>query len=123
LHANVYLKALPPTVESGGEKWWENRSELEQVLRMYGESISEVWLKAVSPAIETFGTHRIIFGSFPALPIADLVNGREEAVSLEQPISTDEWYAVLRKVISELGEDGEAMTGVMGRNAAEVYDL
>jgi hypothetical protein len=41
LHANVYLKALPPVVDiTQGNKWWEDRSELEQVLRMYGEQSS-----------------------------------------------------------------------------------
>ncbi|GFZ49035.1 hypothetical protein JCM24511_06785 [Saitozyma sp. JCM 24511] len=113
LHANVYLKALPPVVDlTQGNKWWEDRSELEQVLRMY-----------VAPAIETFGTHRIIFGSFPALPLPELVRARQEDVPLHQPISNEEWYAVLRKVVSELGEDAEAMTEIMGGNGAKVYEL
>ncbi|RSH90144.1 hypothetical protein EHS25_001478 [Saitozyma podzolica] len=113
LHANVYLKALPPVVDlTQGNKWWEDRSELEQVLRMY-----------VAPAIETFGTHRIIFGSFPALPLAELVRARQEDMPLDQPISNEEWYAVLRKVVSELGEDAEAMTEIMGGNGAKVYEL
>jgi predicted TIM-barrel fold metal-dependent hydrolase len=77
----------------------------------------------VAPAIETFGTHRIIFGSFPALPLAELVRARQEDMPLDQPISNEEWYAVLRKVVSELGEDAEAMTEIMGGNGAKVYEL
>lgn len=138
LHANVYLKALPPVVDlTQGNKWWEDRSELEQVLRMYGGSSrrpnsqyffgpyadTDVDASPVAPAIETFGTHRIIFGSFPALPLPELVRARQEDVPLHQPISNEEWYAVLRKVVSELGEDAEAITEVMGGNGAKVYEL
>ncbi|WVO15753.1 hypothetical protein L204_103415 [Cryptococcus depauperatus] len=117
LHANVFLKALPPVVNlSQGDgkdgNWWENREELERVLRMY-----------MSHAIETFGTHRLIFGSFPALPLADLEHISSVKGQLKQPISNDEWYAVLRKCVSELGEVTEAMTAIMGGNAAMVYDL
>jgi hypothetical protein len=42
LHANVFLKALPPVVDTqalekqGQSKWWENEKEVERVLRMYG---------------------------------------------------------------------------------------
>ncbi|WVF70161.1 hypothetical protein IAT40_004949 [Kwoniella sp. CBS 6097] len=117
LHANVYLKALPPVVDIVNAKekdgsWWNDRKELERVLRMY-----------VSPAIEAFGTHRIIFGSTPALPLPDLTKVSPIPGDLEQPISNGEWYSVLRKVVSELGENKEEMTGVMGGNAAKVYAL
>ncbi|OCF59200.1 hypothetical protein L486_03702 [Kwoniella mangroviensis CBS 10435] len=117
LHANVYLKALPPVVdivqgkESEG-KWWDDRKELERVLRMY-----------ISPAIEAFGGHRIIFGSTPALPLADLTKVSPIPGDLEQPISNGEWYSVLRRVITQLGEGKEELTGVMGGNAATVYRL
>ncbi|OWZ71946.1 hypothetical protein AYX14_02622 [Cryptococcus neoformans] len=118
LHANVFLKALPPVVEvfelGPDGKWWTDRNELERVLRMY-----------VSHAIETFGTHRLIFGSSPALPLSDLkhVSHTHTVGECEQPISNGEWYAVLRKCVAELGEGVEEMTGVMGANAAGVYDL
>lgn len=118
LHANVFLKALPPVVEvfelGPDGKWWTDRNELERVLRMY-----------VSHAIETFGTHRLIFGSSPALPLSDLkhVSHTHTVGECEQPISNGEWYAVLRKCVAELGEGMEEMTGVMGANAAGVYDL
>ncbi|WRT65118.1 uncharacterized protein IL334_002060 [Kwoniella shivajii] len=117
LHANVYLKALPPVVDviqakekEGG--WWSDRKELERVLRMY-----------ISPVIEAFGTHRIIFGSTPALPLAELTKVSPIPGDLEQPIPNGEWYSVLRKVISELGEGREEMSGVMGGNAAKAYAL
>ncbi|KIR60376.1 hypothetical protein I314_03669 [Cryptococcus bacillisporus CA1873] len=118
LHANVFLKVLPPVAEVFGtgpdEKWWMDRKELERVLRMYA-----------SHAIETFGTHRLIFGSSPALPLSDLehVSHTHTVGELEQPISNGEWYAVLRKCVAELGQGVEEMTGVMGANAAGVYDL
>ncbi|ADV24297.1 hypothetical protein I305_04979 [Cryptococcus gattii E566] len=118
LHANVFLKVLPPVAEVFGtgpdDKWWTDRKELERVLRMYA-----------SHAIETFGTHRLIFGSSPALPLSDLehVSHTHTVGELEQPISNGEWYAVLRKCVAELGEGVEEMTGVMGANAAAVYDL
>lgn len=78
-----------------------------------------------SHAIETFGTHRLIFGSSPALPLSDLehVSHTHTVGELEQPISNGEWYAVLRKCVAELGQGVEEMTGVMGANAAGVYDL
>ncbi|WWC67578.1 uncharacterized protein I206_101488 [Kwoniella pini CBS 10737] len=117
LHANVYLKALPPVVDTiqGKEvdgKWWEDRQELERVLRMY-----------ISPAIEAFGTHRIIFGSTPALPIPELSRVTPIPGELEQPISNGEWYSVLRRIVTQLGEGKEEVTGVMGGNAAKVYRL
>ncbi|XAO24733.1 hypothetical protein I312_103539 [Cryptococcus bacillisporus CA1280] len=118
LHANVFLKVLPPVAEVFGtgpdEKWWMDRKELERVLRMYA-----------SHAIEMFGTHRLIFGSSPALPLSDLehVSHTHTVGELEQPISNGEWYAVLRKCVAELGQGVEEMTGVMGANAAGVYDL
>ncbi|WWD21977.1 hypothetical protein CI109_106465 [Kwoniella shandongensis] len=116
LHSNVFLKALPPVVDvvqaQQNGKWWDDSKELERVLRMY-----------ISPAIETFGTHRIIFGSTPALPLPDLEKVTPIPGTLEQPIANGEWYTILRKVVSELGEGVEEMTGVMGDNAKRVYEL
>ncbi|TXT13378.1 hypothetical protein VHUM_00745 [Vanrija humicola] len=107
LHADVVLKALPPVVDTrvaGPDKWWEDAKEVERVVKMY-----------IAPAIETFGTHRIVFGSQPALLPTD------PAVIV--PISGAEWYRVLRKCVSELGEDADALSGVFGSNAAEHYGL
>ncbi|WVQ83868.1 hypothetical protein IAT38_006012 [Cryptococcus sp. DSM 104549] len=115
LHSNVFLKALPPVVDVTAQKegkWWTDRQEFERVLRMY-----------VSPAIETFGTHRIIFGSSPALPLPDLDRVSVTIGELEQPIDNGEWYSVLRKCVTELGEGKEEVTGIMGGNAAGVYLL
>jgi hypothetical protein len=39
------------------------------------------------------------------------------------PISETEWYAVLRKAVTELGEGAEAVDGIFGATAAKVYDL
>ncbi|WVR04290.1 hypothetical protein IAU60_001290 [Kwoniella sp. DSM 27419] len=115
LHANVYLKALPPVVDVSADpqgRWWDDREELERVLRMY-----------ISPAIEAFGTHRLIFGSSPALPLEEVTKASPVPGEVEQPIPDGEWYSVLRRMISQLGEGQEAMTGVMGGNAAVVYAL
>ena len=37
LHANVYLKILPPVVESNVEAWYDNQKELDLVLKLYCE--------------------------------------------------------------------------------------
>ncbi|KAK4684553.1 hypothetical protein P7C73_g5623, partial [Tremellales sp. Uapishka_1] len=114
LHANVYLKALPPIVEAADPErsWWTDKRELERVLRMY-----------LSPAIETFGTHRLIFGTCPTLPIPQLATITPSPVKLEQPLSSDEWYATLRKCVSELGENEDEISAIMAGNAAAVYSL
>ncbi len=85
---------------------------------MFHGSLLEIlkWY-TVSPAIETFGTHRLIFGSSPVLPLSKL--GR----AMEQVVPSSEWYTVLRKCFADLGEDGDAMSGLMGGNAAGVYEL
>ncbi|KAL1408165.1 hypothetical protein Q8F55_004969 [Vanrija albida] len=107
LHADIVLKALPPVVDTrvaGPGKWWEDTKEVERVVKMY-----------IAPAIETFGTHRIVFGSHPAVAPTD------PAVIV--PITGAEWYALLRKCVSELGEDQDAVSSVFGSNAAEYYGL
>ena len=70
----------------------------------------------MSPAIESFGTHRIIFGTAPAT--APTSTGASSC-----PISETEWYAVLRKAVTELGEGAEAVDSIFGATAAKVYDL
>ncbi|WVQ76734.1 hypothetical protein IAR50_006408 [Cryptococcus sp. DSM 104548] len=116
LYSNVYLKALPPVVDAallkkdGGTAWWTERNELERVMRMY-----------IAHAIETFGTHRIIFGSSSALPLYDLERVSHVVTELEQPIRSGEWYSVLRKCVTELGEGLEETTGIFGENAKAVY--
>jgi hypothetical protein len=35
LHRNVYLKVLPPVVESKIESWYDNKKELDTVIKMY----------------------------------------------------------------------------------------
>ncbi|ORY21479.1 hypothetical protein BCR39DRAFT_553579 [Naematelia encephala] len=111
---NVFLKALPPVVDQNSQTsdWWKERKEVERVLRMY-----------LSPTIEAIGTHRVIFGSDPALTIEDLKNNTLNIVDLAQPIPSGEWYALLRKSVAELGEGEEAMSDIMGGNAAGVYQL
>ncbi|CAK9784317.1 hypothetical protein CC85DRAFT_284854 [Cutaneotrichosporon oleaginosum] len=106
LHSDVVLKALPPIVDTrvAPAAWWEDAHELERVVKMY-----------IGPAIEAFGTHRIVFGSQPALPPTD--------PAIIVPVSGAAWYALLRKCVSELGEESEAMTAIMGKNAEEVYGL
>lgn len=39
------------------------------------------------------------------------------------PVSESEWYAVLRKAVTELGEGAEAVEGIFGATATKVYDL
>lgn len=73
----------------------------------------------VSPVIEAFGTHRIIFGSHPAVQAAD----GPDASGLVRPVPPSKWYGFLRRCVSELGEGEEAMTAIMGGNAAGVYEL
>lgn len=75
--------------------------------------VTETLAPLVAPAIETFGTHRIIFGSQPALSPKD--------AEVACPARGEDWYFLLRKCVSELGEDSAAMTHVMGSNAVEAY--
>ena len=80
-------------------------------------------LRVVSPAIETIGTHRIIFGSSPVLPLADLARATLNDTDLQQPIPSDRWYGVLRKTITEIGEGQQAVNDILGGNASRVYQL
>lgn len=48
---------------------------------------------------------------------------RQDDPHVSVPIKGPEWYALLRKCISELGEDEESMTKVMGANAVDLYAL
>ncbi|BEJ03781.1 hypothetical protein CcaverHIS641_0109560 [Cutaneotrichosporon cavernicola] len=107
LHSDVVLKVLPPIVDThvaGSSPWWEDVHELERVVKMY-----------LGPALEAFGTHRIVFGSQPALAPSD--------PATVVPVSGAAWYVLLRKCIAELGEESEAMTAIMAKNAEELYNL
>lgn len=110
LHSDVVLKALPPVVDTAAapERWWADERELERVVQMY-----------VAPAIETFGTHRIVFGSLPAA----LSAGGELPEGIEAPLSGERWYALFRKCVAELGEDRAALTDIMAANAERLYAL
>lgn len=111
LHSDVVLKALPPVLDTraAAEPWWEDERELERVVKMY-----------VAPAIETFGTHRIVFGSIPAAASAGDVSADKDVIV---PISGARWYALFRKCVAELGEDRAAMTDIMAANAERLYAL
>lgn len=111
LHSDVVLKALPPVIDTtvASEPWWEDERELARVVKMY-----------VAPAIETFGTHRIVFGSIPAAASAGTVN-KEDGVIV--PLSGEKWYALFRQCVAELGEDKGAMTDIMAANAERLYAL
>jgi predicted TIM-barrel fold metal-dependent hydrolase len=77
----------------------------------------------VSPAIEAFGTHRIVFGTSTALPTEQLAQHPITPVLLAQPVSENEWYAELRDTLTRLGEGEVAVSDVFGRNAAGLYKL
>lgn len=113
LMSNVYLKVLPPVVlKCDADEWVQDAKELQRVLRMY-----------LSPAIEAFGTHRLLFGTSTALPTDQLARHPLTPVELVQPISENEWYTILRKTLTELGEDAESVGAIFGSNAATVYGL
>jgi predicted RNA-binding protein with TRAM domain len=44
-------------------------------------------------------------------------------VGITHPVGEGEWYAVLRKAVTELGEGAEAVEGIFGATAAKVYDI
>lgn len=112
LHSDVVLKALPPLVDTkvANDKWWEDERELERVVKMY-----------VAPAIETFGTHRIVFGSIPAA--RSVVDQKDLGEGIIAPLDNRQWYALFRKCVAELGEDSHAMTDIMAANAERLYAL
>ncbi|RSH79393.1 uncharacterized protein EHS24_001439 [Apiotrichum porosum] len=110
LHADVVLKALPPVVDTrsaGDNRWWEDAKSVERAVKLY-----------IAPAIESFGTSRIVFGSTPAVTVT-----KDTESHLVVPVQGAEWYALLRKCIAEMGQDAAAMTDIMGRNATEYYKL
>ena len=188
----MYLKTLPPIVnigdmQEGADEWWGHRKEFERVLKMYRESFAPSLLAEaasigtvgrlmiVSPAIEAFGTHRLIFGSSTALPLPEpsvsnadkvrrpsaslihpsppaqespstasaaavsseagtsrhrrkstlqMVGSAEwEASNLVSAVDSGEWYAVLRKAVTELGEGKNGVDGIFGANARGLYQL
>ena len=57
------------------------------------------------------------------MPIQDLAKATLNDTAIEQPISSDRWYATLRKVVTEIGETQEAVDDILGANAARVYQL
>jgi len=129
LHANVYLKTLPPILDSSevndvdGGKWWDERIEVERVVRMYRAlpirvKLSQLKCRSV-PLYRNRRDPRILFGTSPALPPSKLAGETQ----LRQPVSSEEWYAMLRKCFADLSEGEEAMSGLMGGNAAGVYGL
>jgi hypothetical protein len=77
----------------------------------------------VLSVVEAFGTDRILFGSHPALPLLEIATHTLAKTSLAQSIPSGEWYATARRCLAQLGEGQEAITAVMGQNAAKVYDL
>ncbi|EIW68676.1 hypothetical protein TREMEDRAFT_69133 [Tremella mesenterica DSM 1558] len=110
LHANVYLKLLPPVVEVGNSLI-EDRKEVADVVTLY-----------LSHAIETFGTHRLLFGSDHCLPLDVLRARAQYSNEITSPVKQGEWYAILRKCIAELGEDKFAMSAIMGSTASGLYE-
>lgn len=139
LNAGLSLKALPPVSQlikgDGTEaresdaEWWEDDKELARVIRMYRKCLRLAVdyhlpltvVQTVSPAIETFGQHRIHFGSSTAYPLPNTSSLPTEAV--EQVVPSKDWYAVLRKAWADLGADTGEMSELMGGSAKAVYGL
>ncbi|KAJ9091833.1 hypothetical protein QFC19_008947 [Naganishia cerealis] len=141
LNAQVYLKLLPPILDDvvldsvegqqpqgnsgdSSEKtesgscsnargaWWTDEEELKRVMRLY-----------VTPAMECFGSHRVIFGSSPAVALSH--DGTLPPAPL---ISPQRWFVVAKTVVSELvcgsGEMVEAqaeMDAVFYENASRIW--
>ena len=77
----------------------------------------------MTPAIEAFGFHRILFGSFSALPEDHIKRRTRPSVDLIYPHHPSAWYATLRRCLTELGTDEKDLGAVMGDNALKVYRL
>ncbi|KAJ9091943.1 hypothetical protein QFC20_007509 [Naganishia adeliensis] len=124
LDRNVYLKLLPPVLSAAapqggaddgakesrraGNDWWADEEEVKRVSRLY-----------VTPAMECFGSHRIIFGS-------SLPHDPSMTTSLVPP---ERWFSIAKTVVSELvcgsGDLGEArkeMDNVFFGNARRIWE-
>ncbi|KAJ9093687.1 hypothetical protein QFC21_006283 [Naganishia friedmannii] len=116
LNASVSLMLCPPVVDAvlcgkhegeRGRAWWAEEDELRRVMRLY-----------MTPAMECFGSHRIIFGSSspPVFACSTAL------------ITPERWYAVAKTVVAELvcgsGDVGEAqaeMDDVFAGNAGRIW--
>lgn len=77
----------------------------------------------MTPAIEAFGFHRLLFGSSPGLPGPHLGRRTRPSVGLIYPHQPSGWYAVLRRSLTELGVSRDDLSMVMHENAVKVYRL
>ncbi|KAI5455324.1 hypothetical protein NCC49_000138 [Naganishia albida] len=123
LDRNIFLKLLPPVLSSasiagsGSEEakdsrraandWWIDEEEIKRVTRLY-----------VTPAMECFGSHRIMFGSSPP----------HDPATTTSLVPPERWFNIAKTVVSELvcgsGDLQEAqaeMDAVFFKNASRIW--
>ncbi|CED83254.1 hypothetical protein [Phaffia rhodozyma] len=130
----LVLKFLPPSIileeyqsSSGKRPWWEDEDSVASVLSAY-----------LVPALDSFGSHRIIFGSSPS-PLASsdpFPALTPQTTSLDQttptstlrskvlvPESEKNWHEIVLKVFAKLKLDPVSAGEIMGETARRVYGL
>lgn len=82
-------------------------------------SVSHSVLKHfIIPALDSFGSHRLIFGSssVPLAPTSDLKG-------ITVPGAQHEWYPLVLKLMQSLKLDRESVGDIMAGSAGRVYGL
>ncbi|EJU04318.1 hypothetical protein DACRYDRAFT_20886 [Dacryopinax primogenitus] len=101
LFPSVYVQFGPPEwgpvpAEKGDEEVQKERREWKRRIKMY-----------LGPVVEAFGFSRIIYSS---------------TGSSKSPVSkASDWYTLARECVAEMGVEQDALDGVFGVNALDVY--
>jgi hypothetical protein len=109
----VCLKFLPPTIlkgEGDGAGWWEDEESFISVLKQY-----------LIPALDSFGSHRILFGSSPS-PLA-FESTSTLTLTPSVPNAGRDWYPLVLKLMTSLKLDKESVGEIMAVTGGRVYGL
>jgi hypothetical protein len=138
----VCLKLLPPTIinsAGAGAGWWADEDELLRCAASLACHRSQCGLKApttadlsssiassvlkhfIIPALDSFGSHRLMFGS-SSVPLA-LTTGSSETLVPAVPDAQRAWYPLVLRLMRSLKLDRESVGEIMAGSAGRVYGL
>ncbi|KAL7417824.1 hypothetical protein BDY24DRAFT_437347 [Mrakia frigida] len=104
------LKLLPPSVlespSATGVGWWEDEEALISVISHY-----------LIPCLDSFGSHRIVFGASPT----PLASGVESTSAVFSP--RKDWHSLVLKVFRSIKLDAVSVGEIMGASAQRLYEL